>query len=287
MSSAESSGDWQQDIGSKSAAQDLASGIRHSGPVDDTDSHDTYYFYQPRTGSHFYLAPLDIRILKKAFDTFASFPSALVAKVEHMSTVTVDEDLRRRTKYLSHLPLGCEVTFLECDWSGVLEKDVLKSFKVDTDKRRKKRHDKAVSEESARRRAQALEERRERAGLGEITYPDEDTSTSYFARNDEGNTYDVFTDDIAHSLPSAHSGSLPTGSLERRSIWGTALPSTRDESIPVTVEDDDWKDQLEKFYEDTAISVSTQEATGTPGKKVKTKKKKLVLMTSGGGRGRG
>lgn len=247
---------------------------------------DAYYFYQPRTGSHYYLAPLDIRILKKAFSSFVSFPSALIAKVEHTTTVTVDEDLRRRTKYLSHLPLGCEVTFLECDWSGVLENDVIKFFKTDTDKRKKKRHDKAVSEESARRRAQIAEERRERAGLGDLQWHDE--TTSYFARNDESNTYEVFADEQNQSgdISSVHSGSLPGGSLERKSIWGTALPTEPER--PSAAEDDAWKEQLEKFYEESAISASIETSSAaTPGKKAKTKKKKLVLMSSGGGRGMG
>lgn len=247
-------------------------------------SGDAYYFYQPRFGSHYYLAALDVRILKRSFHSFSGFPSALIAKVEHMTTVTADEELRRRSKYLSHLPLGCEITFLECDWSGILGDEVLELFKSEVEKRRKKRHDKAVSEESARRRAQVAEERRERTGLGELLWQDEDTS--YFARNDESNTYDVFADDQHPTTSSVHSGSLPTGSLERTSVWGTAIPATEHQTIS-TEDDDQWKDKLEKFYEESAISSSLQDTVQSSVKKGKSKKKKLVLMSSGGGRGMG
>ncbi|CCG83238.1 RING finger domain protein [Taphrina deformans PYCC 5710] len=246
---------------------------RESADLDAAD--DAYYFYQPRTGSHYYLASLDIRILKRAFGSFSSFPSALVARAEHLTTLTIDEDLRRKNKYLSHLPLG------------VLADDVLGNFKIEIEKRRKKRHDKAVSEESARRRAQAAEERRERAGLGELQWHDEDTS--YFARNDVSNTYEIFGEDehrLGTSPGSLPSETMPLGSFERRSIWGTALPPASGDQPPPE-EDDEWKDQLEKFYQESAIAASANEATGTPGKKAKPKKKKLVLMTSGGGRGSG
>lgn len=263
----------------------IVTGLKRGDVVEDgleSASGDAYYFYQPRTGSHYYLSALDIRVLKKAFTSFAEFPSALIAKVEHATTVSVDDDLRRRSKYLSHLPLGCEVTFLECDWSGVLSDDIVSAFKVEVDKRRKKRHDKAVSEETARRRAQAADERRERQGLGEMQWRDEDTS--YFARNDESNTYEIFAEDPLPSNVSATSSSLPTGSLERLSIWGTALPVGNEQVV--VPEDDEWKEQLEKFYQDSAVSNSLEETTAS-GKKTKSKKKKLVLMSSGGGRGTG
>lgn len=260
----------QPDTAANDAALESASG-------------DAYYFYQPRFGIHYYLAPLDVRILKKAFHSFSRFPSALIAKVEHTMAVTIDEDLRRRSKYLSHLPLGCEIIFLECDWSGVLDDDVIECFQTDTEKRRKKRHDKAVSEEAARRRAQAAEERRERSGLAELMWQDEDTS--YFARNDETNTYEVFADDHLPSNSSVHSTSLPKGSPERTSVWGTSVPPP--DHADVQVGDDQLKERLEKFYEESAITSSLQEASNGPNKKGKSRKKKLVLMSSGGGRGMG
>lgn len=64
-----------------------------------------YFFYQALL--HYYLAPHDIRILKSAFGNFASFPSTLLPRVERVSTGHImDDDLRKRTKYLSHLLLS-------------------------------------------------------------------------------------------------------------------------------------------------------------------------------------
>ena len=102
-----------------------------------------YFFYQSLL--HYYLAPLDIRILKSAFGNFASFPSTLLPRVERVSSGHVmDDELRKRTKYLSHLPYGCEVGFLECNWTDVVVPEILDQFKEEIEKRRKRNRDKGM-----------------------------------------------------------------------------------------------------------------------------------------------
>jgi hypothetical protein len=116
-----------------------------------------YYFYQALL--HYYLAPLDIRILKSAFGNFASFPSTLLPRVERVSTGHImDDDLRKRTKYLSHLPYGCEVGFLECNWTDVVAPEILDQFKEEIEKRRKRNRDKEYREEKDRLRAEREED---------------------------------------------------------------------------------------------------------------------------------
>lgn len=115
-----------------------------------------YYFYQALP--HFYLAPLDIRILKAAFGDFSSFPSTILPRVEHISTGhIVDDELRKRAKYLGHLPYGCEVSFLECDWTDLVQPEILERFRPETEKRRKRNREKAAREEKERIRAEKEE----------------------------------------------------------------------------------------------------------------------------------
>ena len=59
-----------------------------------------YYFYQALL--HYYLSPLDIRILREQFGPFSSFPATILPKVERVIPRVVDDDVRKRTKYLSH-----------------------------------------------------------------------------------------------------------------------------------------------------------------------------------------
>lgn len=110
---------------------------------------DSYLFYQGLL--HYYLSPLDIRILKVAFGSYENFPSSILPRVERVSTGhIVDDDLRKRIKYLGHLPYGCEVGFLECDWTDTVPPAILDHFKADIERRRRRNMDKEAREEKER-----------------------------------------------------------------------------------------------------------------------------------------
>jgi len=116
-----------------------------------------YFFYQALL--HYYLAPLDIRILRAAFGEFTNFPSTILPRVERISTGhVVDDEMRKRAKYLAHLPHGCEINLLECDWTDTVPADILETFKPDIERRRKKNSDKEAREEKERVRAEKEED---------------------------------------------------------------------------------------------------------------------------------
>ncbi|SLM33875.1 ring finger domain protein [Lasallia pustulata] len=116
-----------------------------------------FYFYQALL--HYYLSPLDIRILKAAFGDYSAFPAVILPRVEHVSTGhIVDDDLRKRAKYLAHLPHGCEVGFLECDWTDVVGPEILERFAAEIERRRQKNREKEVREEKERVRAEKEED---------------------------------------------------------------------------------------------------------------------------------
>ncbi|KAI9883316.1 MAG: hypothetical protein M1823_004920 [Watsoniomyces obsoletus] len=132
-------------------------GARRPSSVHHPPQDFAYYFYQALP--HYYLSPLDIRILKAAFGDFASFPATLLPRVDHVSTGhVVDDELRKRARYLAHLPFGCEVAFLECDWTDVVGPEILERFGSEVERRRKKNRDKEVREEKDRVRAEKQEE---------------------------------------------------------------------------------------------------------------------------------
>ncbi|CAK7201654.1 hypothetical protein SEUCBS139899_004363 [Sporothrix eucalyptigena] len=115
-----------------------------------------FYFYM--SPPHLYLSPLDIRILKTKYGSFSAFPSTLLPRVEHLSTGhVVDDAMRRRAKYLGHLPAGCVVSFLECDWTDIVPAETLATFADDIERRRKRNRDKAAQEERERLQAERVE----------------------------------------------------------------------------------------------------------------------------------
>ncbi|CAG8468865.1 11168_t:CDS:10 [Diversispora eburnea] len=130
-------------------------------PVSSSSSSEgTYHFYQSDDGQHIYLHPLNIRILKQEFLAYEFFPNEISVKISGIEESTITEDLRKRFKYLSHLPLSCDVTFLEVDLKNIVSDSTLQSFSkelLQRDKRRKEKekrekrvHEKSISKERQR-----------------------------------------------------------------------------------------------------------------------------------------
>jgi hypothetical protein len=263
-----------------------------------------YFFYQALL--HYYLAPLDIRILKSAFGNFASFPSTLLPRVERVSTGHImDDDLRKRTKYLSHLPYGCEVGFLECNWTDVVGPEILDQFKTEIEKRRKRNRDKENREEKDRLRAEKAEDearwasaRRKRnivpAGVEHFSddfHPLATASTSFDAANASPPWPTRQGSSFATLASPSTSPSAP------RTVWGTVVAPSSPEVHPHQPEHDvddgwlhSWEQELRAENEELVAQVQATSlgessapvrpngAAGGGGKKKKAKK--ITLMST-------
>ncbi|KAI0066512.1 hypothetical protein BV25DRAFT_1878482 [Artomyces pyxidatus] len=120
-------------------------------------SNSTYYYYQASSGMPIFLPPLEIRILNAHFKGYASFPDSITVRVESIDEGSVDDDLRKRCKYLAHMPEGADVVFVEADLSGVVGEDGLRNFEGALKARRAKRKEKGRKDDRARARAEERE----------------------------------------------------------------------------------------------------------------------------------
>ncbi|KAI1320290.1 hypothetical protein EDD11_001505 [Mortierella claussenii] len=109
-----------------------------------------FYFYQAANGHHLYLQPLDIRILKQHFDTYNKFPDTITVKVLGIEETSLTEEVRKKCKYLGHLPLGCEVSFLDVALESIVGEEGVKPFETELRMRRSKRLEKEAREERER-----------------------------------------------------------------------------------------------------------------------------------------
>jgi len=126
----------------------------------------SYYFYMAANGRYVFLHPLDIRILLSKYNRYSQFPSDISIQVDAFVETSVDADLRKRCKYLAHLPEGSDVVFVEADLEAVVGKEVLQHFEVALRLRRQKRMDKERKEERARIRSEdSAREREMEAGV--------------------------------------------------------------------------------------------------------------------------
>lgn len=269
-----------------------------------------YYFYQALL--HYYLSPLDIRILKAEFGNFSSFPSTILPRVERVFTAVVDDDLRRRTKYLAHLPYGCEVSFLECDWTDTVSPEVLARFAPEIQKRRKRNQDKETREEKERLRAERAEyaeftnaRRRSRpdATAPERFRPDDFVPLLSGNASDSASTSPPWPPRQGQGFASLVSPS--TSPSASRTVWGTTAvaPATSPIIPPANYDwkDDGWLQGWEKdlisqedelLAEAQALSLgdgsgeasSSAPAPSKAGGK-KGKKKKITLMSTNVRRG--
>ena len=262
----------------------------------------TFFFYQALL--HYYLAPLDIRILKAAFEDYSMFPSAVLARVEHVSTGHIaDDDLRKRTRYLGHLPHGCEVGFLECDWTDIVPAEILQRFSADLDRRRKRNKDKETREERERIRAEKEEDDKRWASIRrrrDNTFQEHDTSS--FTGIPESSTLSLDRLNLGTSASPpwtqgrsgfASLASPSTSPSGPKTVWGTNIvpsvesPPLTAERLPSEPENDGWLQGWEHdlMHEDELF---THDQTGVyndgtiipshGGKKKKNKK--ITLMST-------
>lgn len=271
-----------------------------------------FYFYHALP--NFFLSPLDIRILKTAFGNFAAFPSTILPRVEHISTGhIVDDDLRKRAKYMAHLPFGCEVTFLECDWTDIISPTILSQFNDDIARRRKRNQDKEIREERDRIRAEKEEEdkryaasRRRRPSsvpksfseadfrplVDANTHPNSSPGESALGSTPPWNTSRAHSSFATLATP----GTSPDAP---RTVWGTAAigsssPTPVEAPVPIA-RDDGWLQGWEKDLLDESNAIAMVEASlkgesSTSarvghGSAKKGKKKKITLMSTNNRRG--
>ncbi|TFK56790.1 hypothetical protein OE88DRAFT_1670263 [Heliocybe sulcata] len=120
----------------------------------------TYYFYQSASGLPIFLHPLDIKILFSHFHSYSSFPDMINVRVEAFSEGSVNDDLRKRCKYLAHMPEGADVVFVEADLEGVVGTEGLRSFEGALKSRRARRKEKERKDDKAKVRAEERERER-------------------------------------------------------------------------------------------------------------------------------
>lgn len=278
---------------------------------------DHYLFYHALL--HYYLSPLDIRILKVAFGTYEAFPSSILPRIERVSTGhIVDDELRKRVKYLAHLPYGCEVGFLECDWTDTVSPAILAQFKSDIERRRRRNMDKEAREEKERIRAEKAGDREFAAARRKRpSLPNDNFSVDDFQPLVSAEVADtaasVDTDGSASSPPwggqhrpqgSAYASLASPGTSPNnvRTVWGTtAIAMTSPELRAIQQRgpvDDGWLQGWEKDMlhdEDLVAQVqaaSLGEASSSSSNnfapavsKGKKKGKKITLMSTNARRG--
>ncbi|CUS11511.1 unnamed protein product [Tuber aestivum] len=282
-----------------------------------------YYFYQALP--HYYLSTLDIKILRAAFGSYSDLPSTILPRVENVITgCSVDDDFRKRARYLAHLPYGCEIAFLECDWTDIVPAGVLEAFSAEIDQRRKRKLEKDSREERARIKAESRHEenhwalaKHRRESLVddyEQGLPAAVATQSIDEAGPEGGESSpamaATSPPVGNDIPNGEEPSVAgpvspsTSSARGRTVWGTPLVHVPSEtgpatSMPASDNNNGWLPDWERdliLREQVLVELESAGSVGggsgrAPGQGKgaqggkKKKFKKVTLMTNGGKRG--
>ncbi|KAN0064827.1 hypothetical protein ACQY0O_001884 [Thecaphora frezii] len=122
-------------------------------------SSSSYLFFQAASGQNIFLHPLDIKIVLSHYGSYAALPRDLLIKVQGADEGSMNDELRRRCKYLSHIPMATDVVFVEVDWEAMdlIKKPTLRPYEQALRQRKAKRRDKQRREDRAKIKAEEAE----------------------------------------------------------------------------------------------------------------------------------
>uniref|UniRef100_A0A3P9AMI3 E3 ubiquitin-protein ligase RNF10 n=2 Tax=Esox lucius TaxID=8010 RepID=A0A3P9AMI3_ESOLU len=121
-----------------------------------------YYFYQAEDCQQMFLHPVNVRCLLREYGSLEASPHTITATVVEIEGQTITEEIRRRHRYLAHLPLTCEFSICELALKPpTLSKETLDSFADDLEKRKRLRQKKARDEKRRERRIEMEENKKQ------------------------------------------------------------------------------------------------------------------------------
>ncbi|KAG8680373.1 hypothetical protein FRC09_018289, partial [Ceratobasidium sp. 395] len=261
---------------------------RNVNPPSRDSTPPTYHFYQSSTGQPVFLHPLDIRILLARFHTYDAFPPELTLPVEALDVGSVDHDLRKRCKYLGHLPEGGEVVFAQVNVKGIVGEDAWREggWEGLVERRRREREGRMKKEERDRVKAEQKEREQARI-LGAYGPPRDGRGGGAAGIGEDVPDPEFFAPQPPPPLPEVESETVIQPSAQP-TAWGgrsfaSALhsaPSARRQA-PAVRDEDAW--EVDMAWHELEEQHARNGATGGGGGGKKGRKK---LVLTGGGPGR-
>ncbi|XP_015116656.1 RING finger protein 10 [Diachasma alloeum] len=120
-----------------------------------------FYFYQAEDGQHVYLHAMNVKMLEVQYGDLEHSPRTLTGKILEKESGSFTEDLRKRMRYLCHLPLTCSFEIAEIELTTPLvSPDVLDYFKEQLDARERRRRRRERDEKKREKKITAEENKK-------------------------------------------------------------------------------------------------------------------------------
>ncbi|OQV15419.1 RING finger protein 10 [Hypsibius exemplaris] len=113
------------------------------------------FFYQAADGQHVYLHPMSVKMLVAQYGELSASPVEITAPVLEVESWSITDNVRKRYRYLSHLPLTCVIHLVELDLKPpYISEEVLHEFAEEVLQREHHRLAKLRYEERGQRDAE-------------------------------------------------------------------------------------------------------------------------------------
>lgn len=115
-----------------------------------------FYYYQAPNAQNVFLHSVNSKMLQLMYGSLENSPQTIHGKIVQIECCTMNEDLRKRLKYLQHLPVSSVFEVIEIEFDhGIISRDVHDLFKDELYFRRKKRQ---IREREEKKREKAINE---------------------------------------------------------------------------------------------------------------------------------
>ncbi|XP_077268274.1 E3 ubiquitin-protein ligase RNF10 isoform X1 [Temnothorax americanus] len=122
------------------------------------------YFYQAEDGQHIYLHAANVKMLEMQYGSLEYCPHIITGKLLEKEAGICTEELRRRLRYLCHLPLTCPFELAEIELKPpLISEEVLRAFHEQLHSRQKYREQRA--REERKREKKIIEEENRQIGI--------------------------------------------------------------------------------------------------------------------------
>ncbi|XP_043281538.1 RING finger protein 10 [Venturia canescens] len=127
-----------------------------------------FYFYQAMDGQHLYLHAMNIKMLELQYGNLENCPRTIWGKILEKEVGSFSEELRRRMRYLHHLPLTCTFEIAEIELGPPLITDEVRGYFAEQVGNREKRRRRRERDERKREKKIITEENKQ---MGKFTAP--------------------------------------------------------------------------------------------------------------------
>lgn len=141
MCQAENSNRSMDQAGESASGDSGCESARPLSPVSTSTSY--HYFYQADDGQNIFLSSVNSRCLIKEYGGLEYCPDTITAQILEMEALSQSDELRKRYRHLSHLPLTCEFVICELDMKPpIISQETLNFFKGEIQHRKQQRQKK-------------------------------------------------------------------------------------------------------------------------------------------------